>query len=129
MSAETTPLALAALLQAVQIGLAGAAINADVGAKWNTSPRDTQPPMAPMTERLRRAASNHFEGLILFTIAVFLVVIDDKTSAMTVALSWLYLLARVLYIPAYAFGWSPWRSVIWAVGFLSTIALIVITLV
>ena len=28
--------------------------------------------------------------------------------------------ARVLYIPAYYFGWVPWRSLIWAVGFLAT---------
>ena len=40
MAAETTALALAALLQAAQIGLAGAAMNRDVGLDWNASPRD-----------------------------------------------------------------------------------------
>jgi uncharacterized MAPEG superfamily protein len=30
----------------------------------------------------------------------------------------------VLYVPAYAFGLVPWRSVIWLVGFLATLAMI-----
>ncbi|MTH76476.1 MAPEG family protein [Paracoccus aestuariivivens] len=128
MSAETTALALAALLQAVQIGLAGYSMNKDASPEWNASPRDTQPEFSAMTGRLRRAVDNHFEGLILFTIAVLLVAITDTDSLLTGLCAWLYLLARILYIPAYAFGWSPWRSAIWAVGFLATLVMIVTTL-
>ena len=128
MVAETTALALAALLQAVQIGLAAASMNRDVGLSWNASPRDTQPEFSALTGRLRRAVNNHFEGLILFTIAVVVVVLSDASSPLTVLCSWTYLLARLLYIPAYAFGWSPWRSVIWAAGFIATLVMIVITL-
>ncbi|QRZ13447.1 MAPEG family protein [Paracoccus methylovorus] len=128
MAAETTALALAALLQAAQIGLAAASMNRDVGAKWNASPRDTQPEFSALTGRLRRAVNNHFEALILFTIAVLLVVLGDAGSPLTVFCAWLYLLARLLYIPAYAFGWSPWRSAIWAVGFIATMVMILTTL-
>ena len=110
MAAETTALALAALLQAAQIGLAAAVMNRDVGAKWNASARDSQPEFSPMTGRLRRAVDNHFEALILFTIAVVVVMIGDAGSPLTVLCAWSYLAARVLYVPAYAFGWSPWRS-------------------
>jgi uncharacterized MAPEG superfamily protein len=35
----------------------------------------------------------------------------------------------VLYVPAYAFGLSPWRSLIWAVGFLATTLMLVTALV
>ena len=128
MAAETTALALAALLQAVQIGLAAALMNRDVGANWNASPRDRQPEFSALTGRLRRAVDNHFEGLILFTIAVVLVVLSDAGSPLTVLCSWSYLLARLLYVPAYAYGWSPWRSVIWAVGFIATLVMILTTL-
>lgn len=128
MSAETTALALAALLQAAQIGLAAAVMNSDVGAKWNASPRDRQPEFSVMTGRLRRAVDNHFEGLILFTIAVVVVVASDAGSPLTVLCAWSYLVARVLYIPAYAFGWSPWRSLIWGVGFIATLTMIVASL-
>ncbi|AGT09655.1 MAPEG family protein [Paracoccus aminophilus] len=128
MSAETTALGLAAVLQAVQIGLAGISMNRDVGAKWNAGPRDAQPEFSPLTGRLRRAVTNHFEGLIFFTIAVVMVSIEDRSNALTVLCAWLYLAARILYIPAYAFAWSPWRSVIWMVGFFATMAMIIFAL-
>lgn len=128
MAAETTALALAALLQAAQIGLAGAVMNRDVGPKWNAGPRDTQPEFSPMTGRLRRAVDNHFEALILFTIAVVAVVMGDAGSPLTVLCAWTYLAARILYIPAYAFGWSPWRSLIWAVGFVATLTMLIVSL-
>ncbi|WP_017998587.1 MAPEG family protein [Paracoccus sp. N5] len=128
MAAETTALALAALLQAAQIGVAAASMNRDVGARWNASPRDTQPEFSVLTGRLRRAVDNHFQGLILFTIAVLLVMLSDAGNALTTLCAWLYLLARILYIPAYAFGWSPWRSLIWAVGFIATMVMIVTSL-
>lgn len=129
MAAETTALALAALLQAAQIGIAAVSLNRDVGAKWNAGPRDTQPELSAMTGRLRRAVNNHFEGLILFTIAVVVVTLSDAGSPLTVLCAWLYLAARVLYVPAYALGWSPWRSVIWGVGFVATMMMIVAGLV
>ncbi|CAM3323802.1 MULTISPECIES: MAPEG family protein [Paracoccus] len=128
MAAETTALALAALLQAAQIGVAAASMNRDVGARWNASPRDTQPEFSVLTGRLRRAVDNHFQGLILFTIAVLLVMLSDAGNALTTLCAWLYLLARMFYVPAYAFGWSPWRSLIWAVGFIATMVMIVTSL-
>ena len=128
MAAETTALALAALLQAAQIGMAAAVMNHDVGAKWNASARDTLPEFSPMTGRLRRAVDNHFEALILFTIAVVVVMIGDAGSPLTVLCAWSYLAARILYVPAYAFGWSPWRSLIWAVGFVATLTMIIASL-
>lgn len=125
MSAETTALGLAALLQAVQIGLAGYTMHRDMGDEWNVGPRDTTPEFSPLTGRLRRAVANHFESLALFTIAVVMISIEDRSTALTVLCAWLYLAARILYVPAYAFGWSPWRSVIWAAGFLPTMIMII----
>lgn len=129
MTPELTVLALAAILQAIQIGLAGMALNSDVGAAWNAGPRDSQPEFSPMTGRLRRAVNNHFEALAFFTIAVVVVGMSGQNSAFTAWAAWIYLAARIIYIPAYAFGWSPWRSVIWAVGFIATIAMILSALI
>lgn len=128
MPAETTALGLAALLQAVQLGLAGAVMNRDVGPRWNAGPRDDQPQFSALTGRLRRAANNHFEALVLFTIAVVLVRLDGAASALTAGCAWLYLAARVLYVPAYALGWTPWRSLIWGAGFLATLTMILAAL-
>ncbi|MFD1797510.1 MAPEG family protein [Paracoccus aurantiacus] len=129
MTPELTVLALAALLQAFQIGLAAIVMNGDVGARWNAGPRDTQPEFSPLTGRLRRAVNNHFESLAFLTIAVVVVSLSDQNSAFTAAAAWVHLLARVLYIPAYAFGWTPWRSVIWGVGFMAAMAMILAALI
>ena len=43
-------------------------------------------------------------------------------------MGWLYLAARVLYIPAYAFGWAPWRSYLWALGLLATVIMLMAAL-
>ena len=129
MTPELTVLALAALLQAVQIGLAAVAMNRDIGPEWNVGPRDTQPDFSPLTGRLRRAVNNHFEALCFFTIAVVVVTLSGAATSLTALCAWIYLAARVLYIPAYAFGWTPWRSVIFGVGFLATFVMILSALI
>lgn len=128
MTPELTVLALAALLQAAQIGIAAIVMNGDVGAQWNAGPRDSQPDFSAMTGRLRRAVNNHFESLAFLTIAVVVVELSDQSSAFTAWAAWVHLIARVLYVPAYAFGWSAWRSVVWGVGFLAVMAMILAAL-
>lgn len=124
MTAELVALALAALWQVVMIGLAGASMNRDSGLDWNAGPRDSQPAFSALTGRLRRAVDNHVENLGLFTIAVVLVTLGQAQSATTAAAAWIFLAARILYVPAYAWGWTPWRSVIWALGLLATLVMI-----
>jgi uncharacterized MAPEG superfamily protein len=135
MTPELTALALAGLLQAVQYLLMSVPANLELGTAKTLSPRDPQTfgkPLAeqvsPRTGRLIRALNNHFEALILFTLAVTVVTLSSQSTPFTAACAWTYLVARVLYVPAYAFGLVPWRSLIWAVGFLATVAMIGATL-
>lgn len=129
MTPELTVLGLAAILQFGQITLAGWVMNRDVGVDYNAGPRDSQPEFSPLTGRLRRAVDNHFEALILFTIAVVVVTLSGAASALTATCAWLYLAARILYVPAYAFGWTPWRSVIFGIGAAATLVMIVTALI
>ena len=131
MTPELTVLALAALLQAVQYVLMSVPANLQLGAAKTMSPRDPDrlgkplvEQVTPATGRLFRALNNHFEGLILFTIAVVVVTLSDQSTPFTAACAWVYLTARVLYVPAYAYGLVPWRSLIWLVGWLATLAMI-----
>jgi uncharacterized MAPEG superfamily protein len=128
MTPELTVLALAAILQVAQIMLAGWSMNRDAGAEYNTSPRDTQPEFSPLTGRLRRAVSNHFEALTLFTVAVVVVSLSGAAGTTTAVCAWIYFAARVVYVPAYAFGWSPWRSVIFLIGAAATLVMILAAL-
>jgi uncharacterized MAPEG superfamily protein len=131
MSAELTVLALAALLQALQFLLYAVPANLELGPGYTMSARDRPPSreMSPLTGRLGRAMNNHFEGLILFTIAVLVVTLGNQATGFTAACAWAYLSARVLYIPAYAYNMRPWRSLVWAVGFFATLSMILAALV
>ena len=131
MTPELTALALAALLQAVQFVLYAIPANLELGPGYTMSARDRPPSreMSARTTRLGRALNNHFEGLILFTIAVLVVTLGQAASPFTAACAWVYLGARVLYIPAYAYDLRPWRSLVWAVGFFATLLMILAALV
>lgn len=125
-----TPLALAGLMHIAQFAVASYMANKDLGVGFTTSPRDRAPSreMRTVTARMLRAYDNHVQMFPFFAAAVLLVHITDQSSALTVATAWLYLGARALYIPAYAFGWQPWRSYIWIVAMIATATLYVAAL-
>jgi uncharacterized MAPEG superfamily protein len=131
MTPELTVLALAGLLQVVQYVLMAVPANLELGPGKTLSPRDPNrlgkpliEQVSPKTGRLFRALDNHFEALILFTLAVVVVTLSGESSAFTAACAWIYLAARVLYIPAYWAGLVPWRSIIWSVGWTATVLMI-----
>lgn len=130
MTHELTALTLAALLQMLQYVLYAIPANLELGTRYTGGSRDFAPdkPMSKRTARLGRALQNHFEGLILFGIAVGVTVMSGQSTAFTAACAYAYLAARIAYIPAYAYGLNPWRSAIWAVGFLSTGAMLIAAL-
>ncbi|MEM7732850.1 MAG: MAPEG family protein [Pseudomonadota bacterium] len=135
MTPELTALTLAALLQVVQFVLMSVPANLELGPAKTTSPRDRsrlggslEDQVSEKTARLIRAMNNHFEGLILFTIACVVTTLADASTALTAACAYAYLAARVLYIPAYYFGWRPWRSLIWMVGFIATTLMLIAAL-
>lgn len=128
MTSELTVLALAGLLQAGQFLAYSVAANMQVGPRYAMGPRDTPRQLTGTAGRLQRALSNHFEGLILFIAAVVVVSFLKISTPFTAACAWAYLAARVLYVPAYVFGWTPWRSVIWFVGWLATVLMLLAAL-
>ena len=129
MTPELTALTLAALLQVVQFTLYSISAQKQVGTKYAASPRDEPRQLTGFAGRAQRAMNNHFEGLILFSIAVFVVTYADQASGVTALCAMLYLTARLLYIPAYLLGWTPWRSAIWSVGFLATTIMLLAALI
>lgn len=129
MSAELIVLALAGLLQGLQFAVFSVAANRQIGPKVAMGTRDNVPALTGQAGRLQRALNNHFEGLILFSLAVIVVTLGQQESAFTAGCAWLYLIARILYIPAYMLGWVPGRSIIWMIGFGATMLMILAALV
>ena len=136
MTPELTALALAALLQCVQFLLMAIPTNIELAPGKTLSPRDRtrlggdiQDQVSDRTARLIRAWENHFESLALFTIAVIVVSLANTNTTFTAICAATYLIARILYIPAYYFGLTPWRSLIWFVGFLAAPFMLIATLI
>jgi uncharacterized MAPEG superfamily protein len=132
MSAELTILVLAGLLQVVQYVLFAVPANAELGVRRTLSPRDEPIDVAKecsvTTARLGRALNNHFEALALFAVAVVAIELSGKSSLVTQACAHAYLIARILYVPAYASGAVPWRSLLFGVGFLATLIMLLAAL-
>lgn len=125
MTPELIALALVALEHVVLVMWSQTLLTRDVGSDANASPRDDLPPLSRQTGRLRRALDNHTENFPFFIGAVVLVLLSDSASTITAVAALTYAGARALYIPAYAFGWAPWRSVIYMVGLIATITMYV----
>lgn len=128
MPVELKVLGYAALLQFIQFVLMAVPVNLQLGTKYTAGHRDEQKQPWGVAARLKRAMDNHFEALILFTIAVVVVVLGDASSATTEAAAWAYLVSRILYVPAYAAGVFLWRSIIWGVGFFATLVMLLAAL-
>jgi uncharacterized MAPEG superfamily protein len=128
MPVEIKVLGLAGLLQFAQFLLMAVPVNLQLGTAYTAGPRDEERRPAGLAGRLKRAMDNHFEALILFTIAVLVVTLGDASSRLTEQCAWTYLVARVLYVPAYASGVFLLRSLVWAAGFGATLAMLVIAL-
>lgn len=124
MAIELQVLGYAALLQYVQFVLMAVPVNLQLGVAYTAGARDTQQQPSGVPGRLYRALNNHFENLILFTIAVVVVVLGDGSTGLTETAAWVYLVARILYVPAYTSGVFLLRSVIFGVGFGATLVML-----
>ena len=128
MPIEIKVLGLAALLQFVQFVFMAVPVNMQLGPKYTGGNRDEEQRATGVPGRFKRALDNHFEALILFTIAVVVVVLGDASSSITETCAWIYLAARVLYVPAYASGIFLVRSLIWSVSFFATLVMLWVAL-
>jgi uncharacterized MAPEG superfamily protein len=117
MPIELKIAALGALLLFVHIFAATRFKTAQYGRAWNVGARDeTLPPANPMTGRMMRAQANFQETFPIAIVALLGVVLANKTSATTALGGWIWLGARVVYLPLYAAGVPVIRTVVWTVG-------------
>jgi uncharacterized MAPEG superfamily protein len=130
MGPELTVLILAALLQVVTFVIYAIPANLELGMGYTLSARDREPTrqMSDRTARLGRAVNNMFEALILFGIAALVIQTTGQSTPYTALLAWVFLAARIAYIPAYAYGLRPGRSLIWLMGFVATVLMLIAAL-
>jgi len=117
MTTELTLLAWTLVLALVQIMLVANLRTAETGIQYNASARDGEaPPPRPVTARLQRAQANLFETLPLFIGAVLIAHVSGSEGDLTLWGCWMYLVARIVYIPLYAAGIPYVRSLVWLVS-------------
>ena len=125
---EIVVLALGGLLLFVQFVLMAVPANLQLGPKNTMGPRDEPLELHGKAGRLHRALSNMHESLLFYGVAAVSVTLLGAASPLTAACAWIWLAARVLYAPAYAFGWTPGRSLIFAVGNGAALLMILVAL-
>ncbi len=84
--------------------------------KWNAGPRDTDFDLPPIYGRLKRAYGNFMESYVLFVVVAIALALAHRSSTVSLFGAGLYLAARVIYVPLYAFGVTGWRSLAWFAG-------------
>jgi uncharacterized MAPEG superfamily protein len=109
--------ALGAVLLLVHIFAAVRVKTMQFGTKWNMGARDEAlPPLDPLAGRLARAQTNFQETFPIAIVALLGVTIAGRTSEWTALGGWIWLGARTIYLPLYAFGVPVVRTVVFAIS-------------
>ena len=125
MSPDLYALAGAVLLSGAQVGMASVATLRKAGPDWVLGPRDEAFEVPGMGGRIVRAHRNLLEILPQFVGALLCVHAADSVSVISAWGAWTFLVARVVYIPAYLSA-IPWlRPFCWQIAFFGVLAIVV----
>lgn len=125
MTTELLCLALAGVLVLAQV-LAASAPKALAAPDWAAGPRDAPPPtLSDRALRADRARANLLETFPVFAAAVLGLAAVGASSQWTAIAAVVWLVARVLYVPAYVFHVPNVRSLIWLVSIGALVVLLI----
>jgi uncharacterized MAPEG superfamily protein len=117
MPIEIRILAFGSLLLFVHIFTATRFKTRQYGRKWNVGARDEALP-APnaMSGRAIRAQANFLETFPIAIVALLGVVVAARSSGVTALGGWIWLGARLAYLPLYIAGIPVIRTIIWTIS-------------
>jgi uncharacterized MAPEG superfamily protein len=78
--------------------------------------RDKQPELSVIAGRLDRAKNNMLEALPIFLGLALLALIKGGDTSREAHAALVFLIARIVYVPAYVSGVPMLRSIVWLVG-------------
>lgn len=117
MNTELIVLAWGCILALVHIFAAVRVKTRQYGTKWNTGARDeTLEAPQPIVGRLARAQANFFETFPLYAAAALTVSVAHLTNRWTAIGAFLWIGARIVYLPLYAMGVPYVRTAVWAIS-------------
>ena len=121
MSLDLKYLLFSVLLTFVQVLIAAAAANQQVGLSTLAGNREGMAQLTGFAGRARRAHLNMLENMVLFTVLVLVAAIAGKANAMTAMGALIFFWARLIYAVIYLLGIAWLRTLAWAVSVIGMI--------
>ncbi|WP_195821729.1 MAPEG family protein [Roseobacter sp. MH60115] len=125
---EIQILALYGLLVILTLILQATGGLTQLGMGYLLGSRDENRTVKGIAGRLERALNNSVTAMVLFAPAVLLIYVTDSSTNETLLAAQAFLIARLIYLPSYAFGIVGLRSLAWTVGIVATTALYLLAL-
>jgi uncharacterized MAPEG superfamily protein len=120
---ELSILASYGLLVALTLVLQATGLIQQLGMAYMLSARDEDKTVAGMAARLERALNNSVVAMALFAPPILILGLKDAFSDNSLLAAKVFLVARVIYLPSYAFAITGVRTLAWLSGFLATLTL------
>lgn len=121
-------LAIAVIVGIVHLVIAAQAAERQRPAGWNVGPRDEPFVASGTAGRLERAYRNFMETFPLFAAALLAVAVQGKAGALSHIGAIVYVVARIVYIPLYAYAVTYVRSLVWFVSVIGIVLVIIAAL-
>ena len=113
MTSDLWALAGAMLLAVIQLTLSSVLTLRQLGGAWVAGPRDEAREVTGVSGRFVRAHRNLLEIFPQFVGALFLVHAAHGVGALSTIGAWVFVIGRLLYVPAYAFAPAGVRPICW----------------
>lgn len=113
MTSDLWALVAALVLASAQLGIASVLTLRQLGGAWVAGPRDTSREATGVSGRFVRAHRNLLEIFPQFVAALFVVHAAHAVDQLTSIGAWTFVVARSLYVPAYAFAPPGVRPLCW----------------
>ncbi|MGX5847344.1 MAPEG family protein [Mesorhizobium sp. PL10] len=124
MTDDLWALLAALLLASIQLTIASVLTLRQLGGAWVAGPRDEQLKVTGISGRFVRAHHNLLEIFPQFVAALFLVHAANAAGSLSAVGAWLFVLARLVYGPAYAFAPPGVRPICWVSAWLGIVVIV-----
>jgi len=124
MTGDLWALLAALLLATVQLTLSSVLTLRQLGGAWVAGSRDEPGEVTGISGRLVRAHRNLLEIFPQFLAALFLVHTAHAAGSLSVIGAWQFVIARLVYVPAYAFAPPGVRPICWVVAWLGIVVIV-----
>jgi len=124
MTGDLWALLAAFVLATVQLTVASVLTLRQLGGPWVAGARDEPREVTGISGRFVRAHRNLLEIFPQFVAALFLVHAAHAAGLLSVVGAWQFVIARLAYVPAYAFAPPGVRPICWVVAWLGIVIIV-----